>query len=244
MSIRGISQIFRSKTDREFASAIRNISGITPRNLNLYRSAFTHRSYHGKEADNKVVNNERLEYLGDAVVDLVIADLLYKKYPFKDEGFLTEMRSRAVSSRQHAFLAGKLGLAKLLLYDTNNIRLNGNQSILADVYESFIAAIYLDQGFQTAFHFISTRIVGAYIDFDNLEKNDTNFKSRVFEWAQKNGKQVEFQLVDTLEHGPKKQFVIELVIDGVAKNKGLDYTKKEAEQNACERFLRTEGMID
>jgi ribonuclease-3 len=196
-----------------------------------------------KSKTERIPHNERLEFLGDAVIDLVMADLLYRKYPNRDEGFLTEMRAKAVSTKNHSALSQKMGLASLLQFDSQHQRTMLTASMQADVYEALIAAIYLDRGYNAVHQFISKQIIGAYIDFNELEKLDENYKSRLFEWAQRNNKAVSFELVKIQHAGQKKHFTIALCLDGISVSEGMEFSKKEAEQNACMRFLKAEGII-
>jgi len=235
--------LIRSSNDQKLAKTVFHLTGLYPRRLTLFQAALTHSSMASRSKD-RIPHNERLEFLGDAVIDLIMADLLFRKYPNRDEGFLTEMRAKAVSTKNHASLSQRMGLAQLLQFDAIHQKTQLTASMQADVYEAFIAAIYLDRGYSAVHEFISQKIIGHYIDFDELEQLDENYKSRLYEWAQRNNKQVSFDLVKIQHAGAKKHFTLALCLDGVSVAEGMEFSKKEAEQNACMRFLKAEGLIE
>lgn len=231
-----IFHIFKTAEQRLFAKAIQNITGIAPKNLRLYETALTHSSVRNT---NQGTDNERLEYLGDAVLDLVAADILFKQFPYEAEGSLTEMRARFVNATFLADAAYKMGIEKMLKFDLRNKSLLHRQkNVHADALEALIGAIYLDQGFGVASFFIKERIVKLYVDFSQLKDVITNHKSKVIEWAQRENKSIDFEVLEMIqgEHG-KKQFVIALNINGETVAKGIDYTKKQAEQLAAAQFF-------
>jgi len=235
--------ISRSTDEQQLAKTVFHLTGLYPKRLSLFKAALTHSSMASRSKD-RVPHNERLEFLGDAVIDLVMADLLFRKYPNRDEGFLTEMRAKAVSTKNHSSLSQRMGLAQQLQFDAIHQKTQLTVSMQADVYEAFIAAIYLDRGYDAVHQFISQKIIGHYIDFDELERVDENYKSRLFEWAQRNNKQVSFELVKIQHAGAKKHFTLALCLDGISVAEGMDFSKKEAEQNACMRYLKAEGIIE
>lgn len=213
------------------AEAIRNIFGYQPKNVPVYELAFRHKSvaiFH-----NGVKHcNERLEYLGDAVLGSIVADFLFKKFPFKDEGYLTEMRSRIVSRSNLNMLSRKLGLDQLVKASKESSA--PGSSILGDAFEAFVGAVYLDKGYEFARELIIRQIIQTHLDIDELMHRDTNFKSKVIEWAQKEKKTVDFILAEEYENGKKgRTYVIELEIDGIPAGRGQDYSIKRAEQHAA-----------
>jgi len=229
----------RLLTPREpLARAILNLTGFRPRNLNLYRLAFTHSSVR-KESDTGFRrNNERLEFLGDAVLDLIVAEILFKKYPFKDEGFLTEMRSKLVNATSLDQLARKLGIHDLLVSISGNPRgQSPSKNMNADALEAFIGAFYLDQGYKRTFDFINKRIMKVLVDFDELMQTEQNHKSRLVEWGHRNGKTTRFEVADTVQQGRNRYFVVNLLVDDVVVASGTDMNKKQAEQKAAGTFL-------
>jgi ribonuclease-3 len=178
------------------------------------------------------LNNERLEYLGDAVLSSVVADYLYKKFPTKDEGFLTEMRSRIVSRSRLNQLARKMGI-DMMIFEEKEVRTK-SKSIFGDTFEALIGAIYLDKGYKTARKIIIHRIMDVHLDIDKIERTESNFKSRLIEWVQKEKKTIEFNLVEEIGEGYGKQYKIEVVIDDETFGKAQDFSIKAAEQRAAE----------
>ncbi len=225
------------------AKAILNLTGYRPRNLNLYQLAFTHSSVRKESETGFRRNNERLEFLGDAVLDLVVAEILFKKYPFKDEGFLTEMRSKVVNANSLDQIARKLGIHDLLVSVSGNPRgQSPSKNMNADAMEAFIGAFYLDQGYTRTFHFINRRIVKVLVDFDELMQTDENHKSRLVEWSHRNGKSIRFEVGDTVQQGRNRYFIVNLLVDDVVVSTGQDMNKKQAEQKAAGTFLaKAEG---
>ncbi len=178
-------------------------------------------------------SNERLEYLGDAVLGSVIADFLFKKFPYKDEGFLTEIRSRIVSRHNLNLLSRKLGIDKLVQTSRENQTLGS--SILGDAFEAFIGAIYLDKGYRFTYNTIVQKIIHTHLDLDDLVNKEVNFKSKLIEWAQKEKRVVEFELADEIEDSKKiKIYVVNVLVDKELISTGKDYSIKRAEQNAAE----------
>lgn len=216
-------------SQKTFVRRIRTITGQTPANLNLYHLAFQHSS-----VQNSVhLNNERLELLGDAVIDLVISEHLFKKYPYKGEGFLTEMRSKIVSREQLNRVALQLGLAELI-----NVRKGvgdlRNSSVLGNALEALTGAIYLDLGYTCAVRFFRDRILLQHYHIDELEKVVVNFKSKIIEWAQKNDRNVEYTLLEEHENKGKKVYKMGLYLDGELIASDKHFSKKKAEQSASE----------
>lgn len=177
-------------------------------------------------------SNERLEYLGDAVLGSIVADFLFKKFPYKDEGFLTEMRSRIVSRSNLNSLSRKLGIDRLVQASKdNNVT---HSSIMGDAFEAFVGAVYLDKGYRFTQNIIINQVIQTHLDIDELLATEINFKSKIIEWAQKERKAAEFNLVEELENGKKnKLYVVSLVIEGREAGQGKDFSIKKAEQQAA-----------
>lgn len=235
-----ISKIYKLhiSSDREYIRALRNLLGFVPGNIRLYRMAFRHKSAASiiKETENAKNSNERLEFLGDAILGSVVAALLFKKYPFKGEGFLTEMRSKIVSRANLNILAKKLGLNELIEYDMRMMGYPHRQSsLLGDAFEALIGAVYLDKGYERTQKFILNRIVAPFVDIQQLENTETNFKSRLIEWCQQNNKEVQFVRVKKEEDDFSRLFTVDVMIDGEVKGTGQDYNKKNAEKIAAEK---------
>ena len=221
----------RKASDKDLPDAIRNIFGYYPKNIGIYELAFRHKSAATLISNGFRQCNERLEYLGDAVLGSVVADFLYKKFPFKDEGFLTEMRSRIVSRSNLNILSRKLGLNKLIQASRDSgIK---TSSIPGDAFEAFIGAVYLDKGYSFTKKLIVQQIIQTHLDIDELMQRDINFKSKIIEWAQKEKKSVEFNIVEEDDRGKNgKLYTIELQVGKVVLGRGQDYSIKKAEQNA------------
>lgn len=220
-------------SDRKMTQSIKNIFGFIPGNIFLYQLAFKHRSASNEIINGYKLSNERLEYLGDAILSAIIADYLFEKFPYKNEGFLTEMRSRIVSRASLNKLSQKLGLDQL-------VNLNGDnksmfRSANGDAFEAIIGAIYLDKGFSFTRNIVIKRIIDIHIDIDSLQKSDFNFKSKLLEWSQKEKRSIEFVVADEIGEGYKKQYLIEVQLDGTKISDAKDFSIKGAEQLAAEK---------
>ena len=224
---------FDNQTDQHIRRAIKNIFGFRPGNIFLYRLAFTHKSASQETIKNLRVNNERLEFLGDAILDAIAADFLFRTFPAKDEGFLTEMRSKLVSRAQLNKLSQKMGIDNLIQLENSSSGVF--RSFKGDAFEALIGAIYLDKGFIFTRKIILRRVIGHYFDMDDLVNQEVNFKSKVIEWAQKEKKQMSYNVLREIGNGYKKQYLVELAIEGQPFSRGQDYSIKGAEQNASEK---------
>jgi ribonuclease-3 len=219
--------------DKNLHESLHNILGFYPRNISLYQLAFRHSSAAQLIKKGVKNSNERLEFLGDSVIGGVVADYLFKKFPFKDEGFLTKMRSKMVSRQQHNQLAMKLGLNKFI--EANNDRFGSKpSSINGDAYEALIGAIYLDKGYLFAQKFILTRIINVHMDIDELETKEVDFKSKLIEWAQKEKKEFRFETLQDGATAHDKQFILQLIVDTEVIGKAQHFSKKRAEQMVAE----------
>ena len=214
---------------KQLRNAIYNVTMLQPANLSLYKLALQHSS--ASEATNA---NERLEFLGDAVLSLIVAEYLYKKYPLQTEGFLTEIRSRIVNRASLNELAQKIGLDKLLHYDSRFLDKRGLKTAYGNALEAFIGAVYLDQGYERCHKFVVDRLLHIYVDLEALVLTDNNYKSKILAWAQKNRKAVRFELVKEKRINGHKEFVVQLFIEEVIGGKGWGKNKKEAEQMAAQ----------
>ena len=222
--------------EREYVRKLKNLLGFVPGNVHLYKMAFRHKSVAVTIKEGAKNSNERLEFLGDAVLGSVVAELLFKKYPYKDEGFLTEMRSKIVSRANLNQLSRKLGFNELIQFDARMISFPNKQgSLLGDAFEALIGAVYLDKGYVFTKSFLLNRIIKPHVDIHLLEQTETNFKSRLIEWCQHTGKEIVFQQTDNPEGESSKMFSIEAVVDGVVCGLGRDFNKKSAEKSAAEK---------
>jgi ribonuclease-3 len=237
-----LQALFSSGQDKEFRNLLRNLLGFWPGNISLYRKAFTHSSAANQTKANEMPREsyERLEFLGDAVLSSVIADYLFKKFPFKDEGFLTKMRSRIVSRQQLGKLAVKFGVDRFIQAESG---LAGrSNSINGDVFEALIGAIYIDKGYPYTAKFINETILRYHMDIDEIEANDHDYKSKLIEWAQKGRKELRFNLVEETGAGQFKVYTVEITVDGKPCGRSQHQSKKRAEQEAAGICLTTLGI--
>ena len=238
----GIHSLFFSAKDKRLATSIQLILGSKPLNLSLYRLALTPAGL-GEETDKGFrKSNERLEFLGDAILGAVIAEYLFKKYPYRDEGFLTETRSKLVNRETLNEVGIKVGLKKTLQQVVDNRQFVGNKSLYGDILEAFLGAVYLDRGYAFSKKLILQRIL-IHLDLEGMVTTVSNHKSKVIEWSQREGNQVEFQVVQVNSNQRYKEFVVAIVVNGESIAQGKGETKKKAEQeaskNACEQLQIT-----
>lgn len=220
-------------TDKALLQFIKNIFGFTPGNIFLYQLAFKHKSASQESIKDYKISNERLEYLGDAILSAVVADYLFKKFPTKNEGFLTEMRSRIVSRASLNKLSQKLGFEQLIDYSRDNH--SKFKSLGGDAFEAFIGALYLDKGYKFTRNIIINRIIKLHINLEALENTDFNFKSKLIEWSQKEKRHVEFKVISENGEVYNKLYVIQVLIDDKEFGKASDFSIKGAEQLAAEK---------
>lgn len=219
-------------SDKHLIISLKNIFGFYPRNVMIYKLALLHRSAATEQNGHKI-SNERLEYLGDAVLSSIVADYLFKKFPYKEEGFLTEMRSKLVSREQLNKLSNKMGIDRFI--QSNQDSKSYFRSMMGDAFEALIGAIYLDKGYNFTKKVVVNRIINVHFDIDELEKFENNFKSKLIEWSQKERKEVKFNVVSEVGTGSKKQYVVEISIDEKVYSSGCDFSIKGAEKIAAEK---------
>ena len=225
-----------SSPRKEFYTFLKATTGFSPIKLRLYDLAFIHRSASSPDLLGQPINNERLEYLGDAVLGAIVAEYLYNRFPRKDEGFLTQMRSRIVNRSFLTQLTFKLGLNRFINSNTNSV--NDSSHIFGDVFEAFIGALYLDTGYKGAKQFVIKKVLNVHVDIEQLERSDNNYKSQLIEWGQKNKRVVDFDTRENRETGHNNLPFISIIrIDGQIVGKGEGYSKKEAQQNSACKAL-------
>jgi len=220
------------KEDKKLVTAIETITGFTPSNLAIYKLAILHTS-RSKETNGFRESNERLEYLGDAILGAAVADHLFKKYPFKDEGFLTEIRSRIVNRESLNVLARKIGINHIVQFDHKNAQLQ--RVVLGNTLEAIVGAVYLDKGYLRCKKFVIDKLVQPYFDLDVVVQTNLNYKSKIIEWTQRNGKAVRFDLMEIKKERNLKEFAIQVYIDNEPMGIGYGFTKKRAEQDAAQK---------
>ena len=241
IDIKGSIKARFSKENKELIDTLKNIFGFYPGNIFLYQLAFRHKSVADEVQPGVKNSNERLEYLGDAILDAVVADYLFKIYPYKDEGFLTKMRSKMVSRKQLNSLSTKLGITKLI-QATKDVR-SQPKSLRGDAFEAFIGALYIDKGYDFTKKIIIERIIKLHLDIDELQHTETNFKSRLIEWAQKEKHTVEFKSSKSTTGGNKLLHTVELFIDDEMVATAQDRAIKAAEQRAAEIAFQKESIF-
>ena len=213
------------------------VLGFYPDRIELYKEAMTHRSSSIRSKKGKWINNERLEFLGDAILDAIVADILYKKFENKKEGFLTSTRSRIVQRDTLNKIAVELGLEKIIISSTRNLAHNTN--IYGDALEALIGAIYLDQGYRVAKKFVYETLIKEHINIDKVLKSEVDFKSRLIEWGQKNRVDVRFEVIDSSYDAQNNPVFISCVkVADVEIGSGKGYSKKESHQKAAKIAIK------
>ena len=225
------------RKEKELFSSLREILGFYPRRIELYKLALMHKSIARRNAKGKPVNNERLEFLGDAVLDAVVGDIVYRHFEGKREGFLTNTRSKLVQCDTLNKLAQEMGINQLILSsghsNSHNNYMGGN------AFEALVGAIYLDRGYDMCMRFMQKRILSQLINIDKVAYKEVNFKSKLIEWSQKNKVKLDFKLVSqSKESGGSPTFIYKAVIEGVEGGQGKGYSKKESQQLASKETLQ------
>jgi len=216
-----------------------NILGFYPDSIEYYQLAVRHRSASVPDENGLPLSNERLEFLGDAVLNSVITDILYRKYTNQSEGFLTNTRSKIVKRESLNRLAFEIGLDKLMLTSKQVNTSTNNNNIYGNALEALMGAIYLDYGYRKCKIFVESRLLNKFIDIDKLAQGEVNFKSKIIEWSQKNRIPVEFTLVnEELQSANKHIFHTQLSIDGKVISESTGASKKESQQNASYLALK------
>ena len=230
-------------SDKQFRQAVMTVTGREPDNLKLYQLAFTHSSAvraQGQEARHQ--SNERLEFLGDAILGSVVAEYMFRKFPYEQEGFLTETRSRIVNRESLNAMALKLGLDKLMQLDAAQARVARSRSVNGNALEALVGAVYLDLGYKSARKFVLNRLVKSFVDVHSLTTTTSNFKSKLVEWAQRQGKVLRYDLNGEARPGGVMEFTATVLLDEEVVATGMGLSKKQAEQLAAERALTALGV--
>ena len=220
----------KNKSEAQLKKSLKILLGFSPGNISLYKQAFMHSS------KRETVNNERLEFLGDAVLGAVVAEHLFKLFPYKDEGFLTQLRSKIVNGQNLHNLALKLGIDKQLKVGLRDSE-KSKSSVYGDAFEALIGAVYLDKGFIVAKNFILKRILKLHVDLDELMNTDNDFKSQLQIYCQKNKLTLEYRLLKEEKKGKQKVFTVQVFIDEKPYVTFENYSKRVAEQKAAQLTL-------
>ena len=240
-AIRRFYNLFLSP-EREFVRRLRRLLGFTPAYLNVFKLAFQHKSNNAEQKENSPYggqNNERLEYLGDAVLGTIVAEYLYKKYPLGDEGFLTKMRSKIVKRNSLNKIGDNMGLDELLS-TYNNVRIA--KSMLGNAVEALVGAVYVEKGYRGTTKFVVQRVLRSHVDIERLETFDDNYKSQLLEHCQKQGMKVDYNVVKRFKQDKRDRFKVAVWVDGQKLAIGEDFNKKSAEQIASRRALVDMGL--
>ena len=221
--------------DKEYYKLIYQLVGLYPSNLQVYKIAFTHKSAARHMEHNKRLNNERLEFLGDAILAAVIADSLFTRFPYKREGFLTKLRARIVSRERLNKIALEMGLQNYIIAQNKII---GTKNIYGNALEALIGAVYVDKGFEKTKKFIVERLINTYIDLEKLSCTNSDYKSQLIEWAQKNKYDLYFsdEEIESTETC-KQYFTSQVIINEDSLGVGKGFSKKEAQQKASRQAL-------
>ena len=223
----------RSKIDGNFFVSINKILGFKPKSLNIYKTAFTHRSMNIKDSQGHIVNYERLEFLGDAMLGAVIASHLYVEVPSGDEGYLTKMRSKIVS-REHLNELGK-DLNLISLVESKIPKGQFGDNIHGNLFEALVGAIFLDKGYKYSEKFIYKKVIIPYVDIEKLEGKVISYKSLLIEWCQKEKKTFDYNVYEDTGNDDVRHFSVKLSIDDKVVSKARATSKKKAEEKASKR---------
>jgi len=235
ISIDKIRLLFKKNKESYFS--FYKILGFYPKNIEIYEQAVLHKSSSVKSQQGRLLNNERLEFLGDAILDAVVADIIYTKFEKKKEGFLTNTRSKIVQRDTLNKLAIEIGLDKLIKSSTRSS--SHNSYMCGNAFEALIGAVYLDKGYDACKKFMEEKIIGKHIDLDKIARKEVNFKSKLIEWSQKNKITISFELIEQfLDHESNPVFQTEILIEGLSGGTGIGYSKKESQQNAAQMALK------
>ncbi len=230
-----IRLLFRK--DRESYFCFYQILGFYPHNISIYEQALLHKSSSLRSEKGKPINNERLEFLGDAILDAIVADIVYHHFDGKREGFLTNTRSKIVQRDTLNKLAVEIGLDKLIKSSAHSS--SHNSYMYGNAFEAFIGAIYIDRGYKHCQSFVANKIIKRYIDLEKLSRKEVNFKSKLIEWGQKNKMEISFELIEQfLDPEFNPVFQTEVLVERISGGTGIGYSKKESQQNAAQMTLK------
>ena len=225
------------RQEKELFSSLRAIIGFYPHNIEYYKVALTHKSSGQRNEKGRPLNNERLEFLGDALLDAVVGHIVYEHFSGKREGFLTNTRSKLVSRETLGKLAEEMGLTELI--QSNTSKRSHNSYMAGNAFEALVGAIYLDQGYDAVMRFMKKRILAQMVNIDKVAYKEVNFKSKLLEWTQKNRVRMEFKdISQRKDETGSPVFEAKVVIEGIEGCSGTGYSKKESQQIAAKETLQ------
>ena len=235
------------RKEKELFSAIYEMTGFYPRKIEYYQLALMHKSASRRNANGRPLNNERLEFLGDAILDAVVGDIVYRHFKGKREGFLTNTRSKLVQRDTLNKLAQEIGLIQLI--KSNDHSTAHNSYVGGNAFEALVGAMYLDRGYNACMAFMQKRILRQLINIDKVAFKEVNFKSKLLEWTQKNRVRMEYKAIrQSKDESGSPVFECVVLIEGVEGCKGRGYSKKESHQQASRdtllRLRREPQFID
>ena len=224
------------RKEKELYSSLFNIIGLYPHNISYYKLALMHKSVMHRNKKGKPVNNERLEFLGDAILDAAVGDIVYRHFPGKREGFLTNTRSKLVQRETLNKLAQEMGINKLILSSGHSA--SHNSYLGGNAFEALVGALYLDRGYDACMVFLKKRILSQMINIDKVAYKEVNFKSKLIEWSQKNKVKLEYKFISSgKDNGGSPTFCYQVVLEGIEGCKGDGFSKKESQQKASKDTL-------
>ncbi len=239
MAVFDLYKLIGKKKSKEasYKAQLQNVMGFKPGNTDIYEVALSHRSMR----DTPEENNERLEYLGDAILSAIVADYLYKRYPRKGEGFLTEMRSKMVNRQQLNDIAVKMGIKKIALFNKIDNALKNSQ-IFGNTLEALVGAVYLEKGYKKTANWVVERIIVPHIFMDELEVQDINVKNKLIGWANKKNQSIDFETLEEKQERGRRLFIVGVKIDGDLIAAGRGFNKKDASQMAAQLAAEKLGI--
>jgi len=230
-------------SEKDLARKLKSVLGFVPDNMRLFKLAFFHKSMNNEEEKRSIksYNNERLEYLGDAVLSTIVAEYLYKKYPGKAEGFLTKMRSKIVKRKTLNQVAERMGIDVIL---TKYSQGKMSYSMLGNAFEAMVGALYIEYGYDKTRNYVISKILMRYLDIHELETSDDNYKSQLLEWGQKEGRTIAYKLISKYKLDKRDRFRIGVYLDGKEISTAEDFNKKSAEQTASSLALKNLNIVN
>lgn len=226
------------RKEKELYSSLYTVIGFYPHNIEFYKQALMHKSVSRRNTKGRPVNNERLEFLGDAILDAIVGDIVFRHFEGKREGFLTNTRSKIVQRETLNRLANEMGISRLI--KSNGHSSSHNSYMEGNAFEALVGAIYLDRGYEACMDFMQKRILSQLINIDKVAYKEVNFKSKLIEWCQKNKVRLEFKLIEQKRDDKNSpQFVYQAIIEGLEGSKGEGYSKKESQQAASKLTLQS-----